>query len=130
MIYEKLAKLLNHLLERLRSPRIALHAPGGIRYQYYDEILFFESRDHVTYAVLTDGENFRCTESLAAVESELAPDPRFCRCHKGYLVNMDYIERVEDAFVLSNGQQVPYRIREKKKITDNYYRYFLKRNLS
>ena len=33
------------------------------------------------------------------------------------------------AFVLSNGMRVPYRIREKKKIIGDYYRYFLNRNL-
>lgn len=84
----------------------------------------------MTYAILGTGETLRCAESLAVLEKTLSQDPRFYRCHKAYLVNMDYIERVEDVFLLSDGSRVPYRIREKKKITDGYYRYFLKRNLA
>ena len=127
--YKKLFSLLDRLLKRPEQPRLALHIRGGIRFQYYSDILFFESRDHATFAVLNSGEVLRCGESLAELERELFSDPRFYRCHKGYLVNMDYIQQVEDVFLLSSGHRVPYRVREKKKITDDYYRYFLRRNL-
>lgn len=128
--YERLALLLDKSLKKQDSPRLALHLPGGIHYVYYSQILYFESREHMTYAILDTGETLRCAESLAVLEKMLSHDPRFYRCHKAYLVNMDYIERVEDVFLLSDGSRVPYRIREKKKITDDYYRYFLKRNLA
>lgn len=127
--YEKLKQLLQKLLKKQDCPRLALHVPGGIRYPYYSQILYFESRDHSTYAILDTGETLRCSESLMALEKMLSQDPRFYRCHKAFLVNMDHIERVEDVFILANGSKVPYRIREKKKITDDFYRYFLHRNL-
>lgn len=127
--YEKLELLLEKHLNRQGTPRLALHVSGGMYYPYYDQILCFESCNHATHVILDDGQVLRCAESLAALEKELSNDPRFYRCHKAFLVNMDYIEGVEDAFVLSNGMRVPYRIREKKKIVDDYYRYFLNRNL-
>lgn len=127
--YERLALLLDRNLKKQDSPRLALHIPGGIHYLYYSQILYFESRDHMTYAMLDTGEAIRCSESLATLEKTLSQDPRFYRCHKAFLVNMDHIERVEDVFVLSEGSRVPYRIRQRKQITDDYYRYFLHRNL-
>lgn len=127
--YERLKQLLDKNLKKQDSPRLALHISSGIHYLYYSQILYFESREHLTYAILDTGETLRCSESLAVLEKMLSHDPRFYRCHKAFLVNMDSIERVEDVFLLSDGSRVPYRIREKKKITDDYYRYFLRRNL-
>ena len=127
--YEKLSAVLDKIFSRIQCPRLALHIHSGIRYYYYDEILFFESRDHTTYVTLESGDSLRCTETLAALETELARDPRFYRCHRGYLVNLDHIQRMEDVFVLTGGHRVPYRVRDKKKIAADYYRYFLHRNL-
>lgn len=127
--YQRLAALLDRHLKSREGPRLALHVPGGIHYLYYSQILYFESREHMTYALLSTGESLRCSESLAALEKTLQSDPRFYRCHKAFLVNLDCIERVEDSFVLMDGSRVPYRIRDKKKITGDYYRYFLEKNL-
>lgn len=127
--YEKLKALLDRVLRKTDEPRLALRVHGGSRYLYYGEILFFESMDHVTYATVRDGERIRCSESLTAMQDTLAHDPRFYRCHKAYLVNMDYIEQIEEVLILTSGHRVPYRVREKKKITDDYYRHFLHRNL-
>ncbi|MGM9942162.1 MAG: LytR/AlgR family response regulator transcription factor [Bulleidia sp.] len=130
VIYDKLQSLLKRLLKTQEGPRIALRVPGGIRYVSSSHILYFESRDHMTYVVLDTHERIRCSNSLTAIEQSLKTDQRFYRCHKAYLINMDHIIEVKDTFILSDGQRVPYRIREKKKITDDYYRYFLKRNLN
>lgn len=108
---------------------LALHIHNDIRYFYYEEILFFESREHATYVTLESGEALRCAESLSALEAELARDPRFYRCYRGYLVNLDHIQQMEDVFVMTGGHRVPYRVRDKKKIAADYYRYFLQRNL-
>lgn len=127
--YDKLAALLDRLLKKPDEPRLALRVHGDTRYLQYSEILFFESLDHTTYATLSTGETLRCAESLTSMQEILAHDPRFYRCHKGYLVNMDYIDQMEDVFILTSGHRVPYRIREKKKTRDDYYRYFLLHNL-
>lgn len=128
--YEKLATLLNRVLKKSDEPRLALRIHGGSRYLYYSEVQYFESMDHATYAMLSSSEKIRCTESLATLQETLSHDPRFYRCHKAYLVNMDYIEQIENVLVLTSGHRIPYRVREKKKITDDYYRYFLRHNLA
>lgn len=127
--YDKLATVLDRLMKKPDEPRLALRTHGDIRYLTYSSILFFESLDHTTYVTLNTGETLRCVESLTALQEQLSHDPRFYRCHKGYLVNMDHIDQMEDVFLLTSGHRVPYRVREKKKIRDDYFRYFLIHNL-
>lgn len=127
--YERLCSVLDRIFNKMDSPRLALHIHKDIRYFYYNEILFFESRDHATYVTLESRDTLRCTETLAALEKKLANIPCFYRCYKGYLVNLDHIQQMEDVFILTGGYRVPYRVRDKKKIASDYYRYFLQRNL-
>lgn len=126
---KKLYAALDKIFSKMNCPRLALHIHNDIRYFYYNDILFFESRDHATYVTLESGDTLRCTETLAALEAELARDPRFYRCYKGYLINLDHVQQMDDVFVLAGGYRVPYRVRDKKKIAADYYRYFLQRNL-
>ncbi len=127
--YKKLSAALDKVFNKMDCPRLALHIHSDIRYFNYDEILFFESRNHATYVTLESGDTLRCTETLAVLEAELAKDPRFYRCYKGYLINFDHVQQMEDVFVMTGGRRVPYRVRDKKKISADYYRYFLRRNL-
>ena len=53
-------------------------------------------------------------------------DQRFLRCHQSFLVNMRYIADVEEDFILKDGTIVPIRIRQRKAIADEYYRFFCK----
>lgn len=127
--YDRLATLLDKIFSRLDCPRLALHIHNDIRYFYYNEILFFESRDHVTYLTLESGDTLRCAETLSALEKILSSDGRFYRCYKGYLINLDHVQQMEDVFVMTGGHRVPYRVRDKKQIAADYYRYFLRQNL-
>ncbi|MDD4851253.1 MAG: LytTR family DNA-binding domain-containing protein [Gemmiger sp.] len=126
----RLWALLDGLQDAPSRPCLPLHIRGNIRYCFYSDILFFESLDHCIYLHQKDGETLRCAETLAAIAAALAEDPRFYRCHKSYLINFDYVDCVEDTFILAGGIHVPYRIREKKKIANDYYRYLLKKSLT
>ena len=56
------------------------------------------------------------------IEGELG-DRRFLRCHQSFLVNMDEILSVDQAFHLSSGDAVPIRQRELKRIRARYLDY-------
>ena len=54
----------------------------------------------------------------------LREDPRFLNCNKGYLVNMDYIERVEEQeFILKNQAAIPIRKRNGSQMKQAYLQY-------
>ena len=71
-----------------------------------------------------DGGCCRSFAKLDDVQAELA-DPRFLRCHRSCLVNMDYIADVRDDFVLRDGTCVPVRVKERRKMHEAYHRYFV-----
>jgi DNA-binding LytR/AlgR family response regulator len=62
-----------------------------------EEILYICSNDnYVTVATLKEGSVSRITirGTLKAVEEELSRNRRFLRCHKCYIINLDYVDRV------------------------------------
>ena len=74
-----------------------------IRYLYTD-ILYFES--DARYVFLQRGqERILIAEPLRKLEMTLPPI--FMRIHKSYLVNLDHVEVLDDAYVDVAGQQIP-----------------------
>lgn len=70
---------------------------------YFDEIYYLESRGH-RIAIYTVGRKYECYGKLNDMSARF-PD-NFIQCHKSYLVNMDYIDRIqtkERFFVLKDG---------------------------
>lgn len=128
LVKEQIFHYLDYFLLEWESPKLALHVGGSYRYIRYGDICYIESNDHILLLGLRDGEIIKYHEKLDAIEKDLS-DKRFLRCHKSYLVNMDYIDRVEEMFILKNEKKIPFRIREKKKMSDYYYQYFLKKNM-
>ena len=56
-------------------------------------ICYVEQRNHTLIIYLVDGEQVKHTGKLDDLERNL-PSPPFYRCHKGFLVNLDYAKRV------------------------------------
>ena len=63
-----------------------------------DEIRYIEAKDDYS-CIYTDGDRFLSTISLAKLEQKLTPHG-FFRVHRGYIVNLQYVEDVE---VVSSG---------------------------
>lgn len=72
-----------------------------------DQIVYIESFNHsitvrfrqktVSYPVL-----------LSVMQGELSRDPRFYRCHKSFIVNMDYVHEISrNGILLSTGEEIP-----------------------
>lgn len=126
LVEEKLAPLLSRLLTPVTPPRLALKHGGGYRYYDYDEICYVESRSHALHLHLSHGVTVQTAGRLDMLEGRLH-DKRFLRCHQSYLVNMDYVYKVGDDFLLRNGAVVPIRVRSRKAMTDAYYSFFVSR---
>lgn len=63
-----------------------------------DQIRYIEAKDDYS-CIYTDNDRFLSTISLAKLEEKLAPHG-FFRVHRGYIVNLEYVEDVE---VISSG---------------------------
>ena len=98
------------LMKINNRPYITLSIAGGGKKDVpLDSILYFESQNravavHVTSGVITTSR----AEKLDGLEESL-PSPPFLRCHRSFIVNLDYA-RAEDrdlmAFVMESGDMV------------------------
>lgn len=89
------------------APRALLLQSRGISRRVDPEHLCYaESRGHTVTLHLREEEPFSCYARLGDLEAELGPD--FCRIHKGYLVNLQYVESCTRTSVrLSGGAVLP-----------------------
>ncbi|MDR1664373.1 MAG: LytTR family DNA-binding domain-containing protein [Clostridiales bacterium] len=87
----------------------------------YAEVYNHETLLHLSGGTLAAGV------SLSALEDMLGGDP-FLRCYRSYIVNMDYVERIEgDAFVMKNGDRVLIARDGRKGVQSRYLAYVFSR---
>lgn len=120
MVFEK--AILN--IEKEKQKSITVKTEYQIKNILYKDIKFIES--------VSRKINIHTTQGIASIYSKLDEvetkinDERFLRCHKSFLVNMDYISSVEDySFILTDNTEVPIKQRTFASIKKNYYTYIV-----
>ena len=99
---------------RMKPARVLTFQSAGVsRSVPPDSITYIESSNHKVVLHLKDGE-FTCYAKIRDLESEL--QGQFFRIHKGYLVNLAYVEGYSKTeLTLTNGEKLlisKYRYRE------------------
>lgn len=125
---EKVERYLDKFLREQKEKRLAVQVRGVWQYLAFDEIKYLESFGHSVVLQLRN-EMITVKGKLSDFENKLY-DKRFLRCHQSYLVNMDYIHKVEEDFILTDGSHIPIRVKEKRKIAGHYYKYFVDKSLN
>jgi len=92
-----------------------------IRIPYHD-ILYIESRNARCIIHRLHHADYTLYTHLDDLQKELR-DKRFLRCHQSYLVNMDQVVSADTQFVMSNGDAVSIRQRERKLLRDCFGAY-------
>ena len=86
------------------SRTLTLQSAGVSRTVPLDSIYYIESSNHKVMLRLKDGE-FSCYAKIRDLEAELGD--QFCRVHKGYLVNLAYVEGYSKTeLTLTNGEKL------------------------
>ena len=92
---EKFARIFARAVAQIGAKRkktartLTLQSAGISRTVPLDSIYYIESSNHKVVLRLKDGE-FSCYAKIRDLEAELGD--QFCRVHKGYLVNLAYVE--------------------------------------
>ena len=89
------------------------------------DIMYIESHEATCTFHCLNNIIYTIRKKLDAVEEELH-DEHFLRCHKSYLVNMDYITAASEDFTLNTGDIVPIRKNDTKVIKDAYEQFMEK----
>lgn len=77
-----------------------------------------------TVYVHTPSETFPVNSTFRSLTEPLLADKRFFSCLQGIMVNMDYISGYkENVFILKNGETIPFNIRNRKQILQQYRNY-------
>ena len=109
---EKFAQVFARAVEQIMANRetpqrgrvLTLQSANTSRTIPLDTIYYIESSDHKVVLHLRDGE-FACYAKIRDLELEL--QNRFFRIHKGYLVNLSYVDGYSKAEVaLTNGERL------------------------
>lgn len=121
----KMFTLLERLTKNQPAKSLILLKKGRAVSFEYKSITYIESHGH-TITIHTDGGE-RDDSFYAKLDDIELDDNRFLRCHKSYMVNMDYIKFADDTFHLADGTEIPIRTRGKKELVDEYTKYILNR---
>lgn len=120
----KFVRMMEYLLPMAQNNHIVIqHGRNSQELVDVETITYAESSAHTLAIHLSDGRVLETREKLDIFE-EVLNDPRFLRCHRSFLVNMDYIEGVQKDFLLPGGELVPIRVRSRKQVVDCYLQYF------
>lgn len=88
--------------------------------------IYYVDCENRTVRIHLKNKSLAVSDLLSQVMDTLLEDPRFLRCNRGLLVNMDHIhETREGEFVLTNGARVPLRIRARGELKKAYLSYSL-----
>ena len=109
---EKFAQVFARAVEQIKAGRVqpqlshalTLQSAGTSRTVPLDSIYYIESSNHKVVLRLKDGK-FSCYAKIRDLEAELGD--QFCRVHKGYLVNLAYVEGYSKTeLMLTNGEKL------------------------
>ena len=104
---EKFFAVLNMAAERIKTePRvITFPKPGGAVKIKAEDIIYVEIQSHTCVLQLKTGsESFR----MRLNDMEKLLGEGFFKCHRSYIVNMKYVNRVtRSCMMLVNGQEIP-----------------------
>lgn len=124
---EKLKRCLDSLLTESDEERdcINIHIQGKTILIKKKEILYMESRDHYV-DIFMENEQYRTWGRLGDYEKKLAD---VClRCHKGYLINMEYIRAISAVEIdLKNGRKLPIGRKYMQSVKTQFADYLLKK---
>lgn len=91
------------LKNRFNNPqlknRLVVNTNQSIRFLHLDQIIYLEACGAYTIIRQSDGEEIVTSKNIKHYEDILASFPQFQRCHRSYIINMDFVS----AFVRNDG---------------------------
>ena len=84
--------LMQNMAPAAENQRVALPSKNGFEFVLMQDILYCEADGNYTYFYMTDKKKRLISRPMKEVEKMLR-DPRFCRIHNSYLINLNQTQR-------------------------------------
>jgi len=111
--YETLEDVLNDAVDKIAPQKFSITENGRTYVLPISDILYFETSGH-TIALHSKNRKYECRMKLSDVEA-LLPRNAFCSPHKSYLVNLDFVNVVNECELSpTNNEKIPISRRRKK----------------
>lgn len=121
IILDKLLKKALAQMNVLENQKLLIQYKGAAYAVPIHKIGYLESCGHQLTIHTTEG-NVICYERLEKLKERLPG--RFLQCHKSYLVNMDFIRRIEkSSILLKNGSELPVSKAKYAETRTTFFRY-------
>lgn len=115
---------ISHMPEELRSLRV--YSEGEWMDYPLSSILYIEILDHQSYIHIKN-RTVVVRRSMSDLVSSI-DSPDFMRCHRSYLVNLNYVQSIENCdFRLTDGTLVPIRAGNLNKIREDFINWTYKK---
>lgn len=127
---EKLGSLLDELLETAEADAqdtdcITVGEKGAVRKISESSICYIEVLGHYTQLHLQDSSAVRVKESLASVAAMLHQKELFVKCHRSFVVNLRYVEKISRAACgLSDGTVLPVSRNSYQELNERFIQYY------
>lgn len=113
---------LTRIVEKTFISAITISEHGKITKIPLSEIMYIESFHQKCCIHCSKGLSYSVCRKLNDLEAEIGSE-KFLRCHRSFLVNLDFIRAADLDFELINGEIVPIRQKERRKIKNIYKNY-------
>jgi len=111
------------MMNKEKQRKIAIRNGKSYNTILHKDILYIESQAKKICFYTIHSEEFSCYAKLDEIEVDLN-DNRFLRCHKSFIVNMDYIQKIDtNMFYLKNDQPIPIKQKTYTAIRQQYMDY-------
>lgn len=101
---QRLSRAIARMSKRTRQ-YMTIAIRGGAQKIPVDDIYYIESQGHTLIFYTKQGQH-KTSGTMKELEEKLT-GLNFCRCNKGYLVNLTHVDGVQNGCALVNGQELP-----------------------
>ncbi len=110
--------------EEKADDSIIIQEKSSIMQIRLNTICYVEAFDHYQVYHLSNGEIIQCRQNFGDVVGILRRSGNFVRTHRSYIVNMNYIMKLEtDHIIMSNGDRVSVSRARSKTVADFFLKY-------
>lgn len=113
-----------YVLETTRRESIIVEYDEGLRRIFKADICYLEAEDHFL-SIHTREQVFRIRSQMKKYEEKFS-EPQFCKCHRSYIVNMQYVEQLtRKNVVMEDGDVLPVSRNKWEGMNQCYLAYYI-----
>jgi len=109
-------------------PEIIVNEKSGLTRIPLHTLIYIESLDHYIVYYIADAEPIKCRQKLSEAWDALSSYRRFVKTNRSYIVNLDYVSKIEQSYItMTNGDRVSLTRTNYKTVSDSFLKYKLEK---